>query len=76
MVRFVHALIEEEYLVKGLLGGASLPQVWHEEEGWSEFPIPLTEIMKAYTIRMLSPSEAVRHMDSSRFGGGAAARSL
>jgi len=64
MPELVHALIEQKYLVRGALGGASLPQVWHEANGWSEFPIPLTEIMKAYSVRFLSATEAERHMDS------------
>jgi hypothetical protein len=40
-----------------------LPQVWHEANGWSEFPIPLAEIMKAYSVQILSATEAATHMD-------------
>ena len=36
MPKMVHALIEEEYLVKGVLGGASLPLMWDAESGWRE----------------------------------------
>jgi hypothetical protein len=68
MPELVHALVEQQYLVRGVLGGASLPQVWHAANGWSEFPIPLTEIMKAYRVRFLSASEAERHMESGRSG--------
>jgi hypothetical protein len=69
MPKIVHALIEEEYLVKGVLGGASLPLMWDAEKGWREFPIPLSEIVKAYTIRVLSATEAGRFMSSSRTRG-------
>jgi hypothetical protein len=68
MPEVVHALIEQEYLVRGTLGDASLPQVWHEANGWSEFPIPLTEIMKAYSVQILSATEAETHMDSGLGG--------
>jgi hypothetical protein len=66
MAKMVHALIEEEYLVKGVLGGDSLPLVWHAGSGWREFPIPLSEIKKAYSVRVLSATEADRFMSSSR----------
>ena len=66
MEKMVHALIEEEYLVKGVLSGDSLPLVWHAGTEWREFPIPLSEIMKAYTVRVLSATETDRLISSSR----------
>ena len=74
MAKMEHALIEEEYLVKGVLGGASLPLMWDAESGWREFPIPLSEIKKAYAVRVLSATEADRFMSSSRSRGESVAR--
>jgi hypothetical protein len=74
MPKTVHALIEEEFLVKGVLGGASLPLMWDAESGWREFPIPLSEIKKAYTIRVLSATEADRFRSSPRPSGEPVAR--
>jgi hypothetical protein len=74
MPELVHALIEEEYLVKGVLWGPALPLVWQDESGWSEFPIPLSEIMKAFTVRVLSATEALRYMGSPGPGGLPVAR--
>jgi len=70
----VHALIEEELLVKGVLDGDSLPLVWHAESGWREFPIPLSEIAKAYAVRVLSATEADRFMSSLRLRSETIAR--
>jgi hypothetical protein len=75
MPELVHALIEEEYLVKGVLWGPALPMVWDEESGWSEFPIPLSEITKAFTVRVLSATEAVQYMGSPGSSDSPAARS-
>lgn len=74
MPKMVHALIEEEYLVKGVLGGASLPLMWDAASGWREFPIHLSEIMKAYTVRVLSATEADRFMSSFPPSGEPVAR--
>jgi hypothetical protein len=74
MPKMIHALIEEEYLVKGVLGSDSLPLMWDAERGWREFPIPLKEIMKAYTVRVLSATEADRFMSSVRPGAQPVAR--
>lgn len=74
MAKMVHALIEEELLVKGVLDGDSLPLVWHAESGWREFPIPLSEIAKAYAVRVLSATEADRFMSSLRLRSETIAR--
>ena len=74
MPKIVHALIEEEYLVKGVLSGTSLPLMWDPEDGWREFPIPLSEIEKAYTIRVLSETEADRFMSPAESRGEPVAR--
>jgi hypothetical protein len=48
--------------------------MWDAESGWREFPIPLCEIKKAYTVRVLSATEADRFMSSLRPSGEPVAR--